>query len=38
MEPNLIEIETTTVPWRYDVPRYFLDQAVARKLDKDDDE
>ena len=36
MEPNILTIESTSVPWRPTGPRHFLDQAVARALGEDE--
>ena len=35
---NLIQTEPLNAPPRHDVPRWFLDQAVARWLEQGDDE
>lgn len=32
MEPNVLVVESTGVPWRPTGPRHFLDQAISRAL------
>lgn len=38
-DPNYLDLgDHGGIPWRYDIPRHFLDHAVARTLNRDDDD